>query len=139
ATGGREGSCMNRRAFLKRAAVGLGTLTGLGTAGWAYGRYEATWLHVVEQTLAVPRLPPPFAGLRGAIFTDPHLGPFNSLDYIHRAVLLTNSLGADLIAVGGDFAQGSRGREYLRPCLQELGGLSAPLGVYAVPGNHDYA
>jgi hypothetical protein len=48
---------VNRRAFLKRAVVGAGAVTGVSAAGWAYGRFEATWLHVVNETIAVPSLP----------------------------------------------------------------------------------
>jgi predicted MPP superfamily phosphohydrolase len=129
---------VNRRQFLKRVAVAVGTATGLGATGWAYGRFEATWLHVVAQTVAVPRLPPPFAGLRVALLTDPHLGPFNSREYIHSAVEAANALAPDLIAVGGDYSQGGTGHDFIRPCLQELGRLRAPLGVFGVPGNHDY-
>jgi predicted MPP superfamily phosphohydrolase len=129
---------LNRRKFLKRVAAGAGTLVGLGAAGWAYGRFEATWLHVVPQTIAVPRLPPPFVGLRVALLTDPHLGPFNPQEYLRSAVDAANALNPDLIAVGGDYAHGSHGREFVRPSLQELGRLWAPLGVYGVPGNHDH-
>jgi uncharacterized protein len=129
---------LNRRAFLKRAAVAGGVTAGLGTAGWVYGRFEATWLHVVELTVAVPRLPAPFAGLRIALVTDTHHGPYNSLEYIASAVDTTNALGADLIAVGGDLTHGPHGSKFLAPCMTELGRLTAPLGVYGVPGNHDH-
>jgi uncharacterized protein len=129
---------LNRRAFLKRVAVGAGGAVGLGAAGYGYGRFESTWLHVVEATIAVPRLPAPFSGLRVALVTDPHHGRFNSLEYIASTVDLVNSLTPDLILLGGDFAHGTHGRKYVVPCMNELGRLRAPLGVYGVPGNHDY-
>jgi predicted MPP superfamily phosphohydrolase len=129
---------VNRRKFLTRVAAGVGGTVGFGAAAWAYGRFEATWLHVVRVTVAVPRLPPPFAGLRVALVTDPHLGPFNSLEYIRSAVDAANALAPDLIAVGGDHVHGPRARDFIHPCLRELGRLRAPLGVYAVPGNHDH-
>jgi len=115
--------------------------SGLGlacTGGWTYGRFEATWLHVVEETIPVERLPGSFAGLRVALVTDPHLGPFNSLEYIARAVDTVNALSPDLIAVGGDFVHGPDRRKQLDPCLHQLARLTAPLGVFAVPGNHDH-
>ena len=108
---------MNRRTFLKRVAVVAGGFAGVGTAGYAYGRFEATWFHVVEATIAVPRLPPSFDGLRVALLTDPHHGRFNSLEYIASAVDLVNALAPDLVALGGDFAHGPHGRRYLVPCL----------------------
>src|SRR5689334_2212839 len=112
---------MNRRKFLMRAAASVGGGVAAGATAWTYGRFEATWLHVVAQTVAVPRLPPPFAGLRVALLTDPHLGPFNSLEYVRSAVDAANALAPDLIAVGGDYVHGRRGRGCIRPCLRELG------------------
>jgi predicted MPP superfamily phosphohydrolase len=129
---------VNRRAFLTRVAVGTGGLAGLGAAGYAYGRFEATWLQLVEATVAVPRLPPSFEGLRVALLTDPHHGRFNSLEYIAAVVDLVAGLAPDLVALGGDFAHGPHGRKYLVPCLFQLARLSPPLGLFGVPGNHDY-
>jgi predicted MPP superfamily phosphohydrolase len=129
---------VNRRTFLKRTAIGLGVAAGLGAGGWAYGRFEAHWLHVVEATVAVPRLPPAFAGLRVGLLTDPHLGPFNPLEYVAAAVDALNARRPDLIAVGGDYAHGAHGPACVRPCLRELARLTAPLGVFGVPGNHDH-
>ena len=129
---------MNRRAFLKRMAITTGGAVALGSAGFAYGRFEATWLHVVQTTIAVPRLPPAFTGMRVALVTDTHLGRFNSLQYIASAVDAVNTLRPDLVAFGGDLAHGPHGRRYLAPCAYEIARLTAPLGVYVVPGNHDY-
>lgn len=129
---------MNRRTFIKRALQSAGGFATAGIGAYAYGRFEAHWLHVVEATVPVQALPPAFDGLRIALFTDPHLGPYNPTEYLRSAVDLTNSLAPDLIAVAGDFAHGPRGRDFVRPCLQELSRLRAPLGVFAVPGNHDH-
>jgi predicted MPP superfamily phosphohydrolase len=129
---------MNRRAFMKRATISAAGIVGLGTAGYAYGRFESTWLHVVDATIAVPRLPSAFAGLRVALFTDPHHGRFNRLEYIAAAVDAVNALSPDLILLGGDFAHGGHGRKYVAPGMREMSRLTAPLGVFGVPGNHDY-
>ncbi len=129
---------LNRRAFLKRVAIGAGGVAGLGAGGYGYGRFEATWLHVVEATIVVPRLPCSFAGLRVALVTDPHHGRFNSLEYIAASVDAVNALAPDLVLLGGDFAHGPHGRKYLAPGMRELGRLTAPFGVFGVPGNHDY-
>jgi predicted MPP superfamily phosphohydrolase len=129
---------VNRRVFLKRVVVGAGAVAGVSAAGWAYGRFEATWLHVIQDTIAVPRLPASFTGLRVALITDPHHGRYNALEYIASAVDTANALAPDLVALGGDFAHGNHGRRFLEPCLRELGRLKAPLGVFGVPGNHDY-
>jgi predicted MPP superfamily phosphohydrolase len=125
---------MNRRQFLSWT---LGSTLAGGIVGASYGRFEAGYIQVTRHTIAVPRLPAPFAGKTIALLTDIHHGPFNSLPFIHAIVERANSLKPDLIALGGDFIQGPR-RPYAAPCLAALGCLEAPLGVYAVPGNHDY-
>ena len=91
---------MNRRKFLLRAA---GLTVGSTTAAAAYGRIEAGCLRVVRQSVAVPRLPAAFHGLTVGLLTDPHHGPFNSLQLIQEAVItVPRALIAetiDLIAV----------------------------------------
>jgi predicted MPP superfamily phosphohydrolase len=125
---------MKRRAFLKRTAAWLGSLTILGGG---CGLAEAASVGVSCRRVAVPRLPEAFAGKTVALLTDLHHGPFNSLDFIRAIVARTNALRPDLIALAGDYIQNDP-RPYLRPCFEALGGLAAPLGVYAVPGNHDH-
>ena len=129
---------MNRRAFLKRATISAAGVVGLGSAGYAYGRFEATWLHVVDATIAIPRLPPAFVGVRVALVTDPHHGQFNRPEYIAAAVDVVNARAPDLILLGGDFAHGGHGRKYLAAGMRELARLTALFGVFGVPGNHDY-
>lgn len=125
---------MNRRKFLKWAAA----IATTPAAGYAYARGEAHWLEINRHTLVVPRLPSAFAGLTVALLTDPHHGPFNSLAYVREVVDRTNALRPDLVALGGDYVHGARGDKYVHACVEALGRLRAPLGVYAVPGNHDY-
>jgi predicted MPP superfamily phosphohydrolase len=126
---------MDRRTFLRRAAYAAAAtpLTGL-----AYARFEAGWVHVTREKVVVTRLPPPFAGKTVALLTDPHHGPFNSLGLIRAAVEAVNALRPDLVALAGDFVQEGYNHAYAAPCLAELGRLRAPLGVFAVPGNHDH-
>lgn len=125
---------MNRRQFLRgvAAAAVVGPVAGAG-----YGRAEAGWVEVTRQTIALPHLPPPFAGKMIALLTDPHHGPFNSLSFLRSVVKQTNELKPDLIAISGDFVQGPR-REYIADGVGVFAELRAPLGVFAVPGNHDH-
>jgi uncharacterized protein len=123
---------VNRRAFLRGAAAAAAVPPALV----GYARCEAVWLRVTRQAVAVPKLPPAFAGLTLALLTDIHHGPYNTLEYVHHVVERTNALGPDLIALGGDYVR--VGSQFVRPCLAALGRLRAPLGVFAVPGNHDH-
>jgi predicted MPP superfamily phosphohydrolase len=123
---------ITRRKFLKTTAM---TAMG-GALGIGYGLMEAKWLHVVDVTLTVPNLPEPFKGKRVAFLADLHHGPYVPIPYIAHAVDMAQALNPDLILLGGDYPD--RGIEYVAPCIHELARLRAPLGVYAILGNHDH-
>jgi predicted MPP superfamily phosphohydrolase len=129
---------ISRRKFIRRAVqsgVGLACAAGLATG---YGFWEAAHIRVARHTVPVPNLPQAFAGKTVAILADLHHGPFVGIDFIREAVRLTNSLAPDLVALVGDYAhKGDEAHKQLPPCLEALSALSAPLGVFAVPGNHD--
>lgn len=83
----------------------------------------------------VPGLPPEFDGLRIAQLSDLHIGPHTSRRFLRRIVDATAKLNADLIAVTGDLIDDRS--EDVAAYARALGSLSAPLGVYMIPGNHD--
>lgn len=123
---------MTRREFLKRTTLA----TVGGGLGVAYTFVEAKWLGVNRVTLTVPNLPEAFRGKTLAFMADMHHGPYVPLPYLRHAVDMANSLKPDFICLGGDYPH--HGIPYIAPCIQELGRLRAPLGVYAVLGNHDH-
>jgi predicted MPP superfamily phosphohydrolase len=102
----------------------------------SYGLFEAGWVAIDRQTLALPKLPRSFEGTTVAFLTDIHHGPFTNLDYITAVVRTTLFLEPDLIVLGGDYSL--RDGKYIAPCFDVLAALRAPLGVYGVLGNHDY-
>lgn len=127
-------SGLTRRRFL-RTAMGL---TGLATLTTGYGVWEASQIRVRRSVLSLGRLPASFEGKSIALLADFHHGPFTSIGFIREAVRLTQSLSADIVALVGDYANHLRdGASQLPPCLEALERLEAPLGVFAVPGNHD--
>lgn len=80
--------------------------------------------------------------LRMAIISDLHIcQPWTPLKTLGRIVEKVNSLGADLILLAGDFLVSrqlpARPVSALK-IVEALSSLSAPLGVYAVLGNHDW-
>jgi len=107
-----------------------------GALGVGYSLLEAKWLAVNRIDLAVPNMPDAFKGKRVAFIADFHHGPYVPLPYIRHTVDVANSLNADMILLGGDYPH--RGRQFIEPCIAEVARLRAPLGVYAVLGNHDY-
>jgi hypothetical protein len=84
----------------------------------------------------VPDLSPALAGLRIAHLSDLHWGPYTGQQEIGAAVERANALSPDLIVLTGDYVLWSA--DYAAACARELAALQAPLGVFAVPGNHDY-
>jgi len=93
-------------------------------------------IQVSHHTVEMPRLPQEFSGLRLVQLTDIHHGLYTSLEEVERAVEVANELEPDLVALTGDFVTNSP--NYIAPVARALARLRAPLGVFAVLGNHDY-
>ena len=128
---------VTRRNFL-RWTLGAGlaaAAAGAGSVGYAFA-LEPGWLAVERVTVRVPGLPPALDGLTVAHLSDLHWGPYTGQPEIRTAVEKANAFAADLIVLTGDYVLQSAG--YAAPCAQELAALRAPLGVFAIPGNHDY-
>ena len=127
----------SRRRFLRwMLAAGL-TTAAAGTAGVGYVfAVEPEWLAVERVTVPVPGLPPALSGLTIAQLSDLHRGPYTGQHQIRAAVQAVNALAPDLIALTGDYVFQSA--DYAPSCAAELAALRAPLGRFAVPGNHDY-
>ena len=77
-----------------------------------------------------------------AILADLHTGsPFNGLQKLKEIVALTNSVHCDIVLLAGDLViQGVFGGAFVssEESAEILKDLTAPLGVYAVLGNHDW-
>ncbi len=104
--------------------------------------WEPASLRVSEYRLDVPAWPAHGAALRIALISDLHVGsPFNGLDKLRRVVAETNEAHPDLVLLAGDFViLDVPGGHFVppEPTADVLRGLTAPLGVYAVLGNHDW-
>jgi predicted MPP superfamily phosphohydrolase len=125
---------VSRRAAINTLlATGAGTLVGGAAYGLAYARHE---LQVVRTTVPVSSLPPALDGLRIGLITDLHHSDMVPADDIVRASAMMMGERPDLIVLGGDYITW-RERAYAVPCAEALGALTAPLGVFAVMGNHD--
>jgi predicted MPP superfamily phosphohydrolase len=109
---------------------------GVGAAAAAYAfLVEPRWLQRTHTRLHFQGLPPALEGLRVALLTDLHASRSTPTGLIRRAVDATLDARPDMIAITGDIAADGRS---LERALDQLARLHAPLGVYIVPGNHDY-
>jgi predicted MPP superfamily phosphohydrolase len=90
----------------------------------------------------VPLDVPQWKGLTIAVISDLHAGaPYIDAAKIDRVVAMTNQARPDLILLTGDYViTGVLGGHHMR--IEEIAAhlkpLHAPLGVYAVLGNHDH-
>lgn len=102
----------------------------------AYGVVQTYQVEVQQYTYTSPDVPAAFDGTRIVLVTDIHRGPFFSESRVGDLVERVNDLEPDLIVLGGDYVFGNT--DYEASCFSRLAGLRAPLGCYAVLGNHDY-
>jgi predicted MPP superfamily phosphohydrolase len=124
---------VSRRTALKAlAASGIGAVTGSA----AYGFYERGALQLSTVDVPVSGLPAELSGLRIGLVTDVHRSRWVSADDVAAAVALTMSARPDLIVLGGDYVTWGD-RQYVDAAAESLSGLAAPLGVFAILGNHD--
>ena len=104
---------------------------------WRYSFAETYRLEVKEYTYESPDVPPAFDGTRIVLLTDIHRSFFFSQERVGRLVDRVNEMAPDLVVLGGDYVYGSK--DYEQSAFDELDRLTAPLGIFAVLGNHDYA
>jgi predicted MPP superfamily phosphohydrolase len=130
---------ITRRAFLHGAGAAAAGAAGL--SGCAFAEPFATL--VTRYRLSPPRWP---AGLsvKLAVIADLHAcEPWMGRERIRHIVRHTNALEPDCILLLGDYVAGDGIMRYADPIAEqdwarELGRLTAPLGVHAVLGNHDW-
>lgn len=129
----------NRRQVL--LGLGATSLSGVATGGYAFAIEPRYRLDVTRYT---PRLPgwTPGLSLRIAVLADIHVcEPWMPLDRVAEIVETTNALVPDVILMLGDYPAGhkvTRKRVALPDFARVAAGLKAPLGVYAILGNHDW-
>ena len=134
---------LTRRKFLYTAA---GAISGAAVAG-GWGFEESNHPQVTRLEISLARLPHAFDGFTIAQLSDFHYDDRFSAVPIQKAVEIVNGLHPDLIALTGDFvtvpllsrSPGTR-KSFAQgadPCAGILQGLQAPMGKFAVLGNHD--
>ena len=126
--------------LLASGLIGL-LLAGVGLAVWAFW-IEPRALTVTRLEIASPAWPRAAGPLRIALLSDIHAaGPHDLPARCAQVVAQVNAEAPDLVLLLGDYVD-------LRPIKTAfvppeviapvLGRLQAPLGVYAVLGNHDW-
>ncbi len=120
----------------------------VGTLGvWAVW-IEPDSITVRNINLTIPSWHAEHSQMKIAVLTDLHVGaPHMSLEKLRRVVERTNAEQPTLVLLLGDFVIGGRdhrggvvGGAFVtpEPIAEELKHLRAPLGIFAVLGNHDW-
>ena len=119
----------------------LSCISILGLGLWAFWLEPAS-LYNENYEIQLANWPAQCDGMRVAVLADLHVGsPFNGLDKLARIVDLTVAAKPELILLAGDYViHGVLGGTKVSPeeIAKDLGVLAAPLGVFAVLGNHDW-
>jgi predicted MPP superfamily phosphohydrolase len=125
---------LTRRSLLALPAIVAGTVV--------YGAGVEPFFTTVRRYALSPPGWPKGTTLKVAALADIHAcDPWMGVGHIERIVDETNRLGADVIVLLGDYvAAHDKVTSYVadRDWAKALAGLKAPLGVYAILGNHDW-
>lgn len=118
---------------LNRATAVVVLTTALGTT--AYGAVAAANPTITRTTHTSPALPQAFDGATVALVTDLHAGVVHGAGFAQEVVDRVNGAKPDIIVLSGDVVDApfERHRDEIAP----LADLDAPLGVFAVTGNHE--
>ncbi|MFC1769458.1 metallophosphoesterase [Nitrospirota bacterium] len=115
-------------AFIVMAAMGLMV--------FVYGLYEARGLKVERYSVTSPKIPAGMPFMKIVQITDVHLGHMNGEGRLRRVVEVIKAEEPDILVSTGDLVDGGI-REHETLAMM-LGEINAPLGKYAVLGNHEF-
>ena len=104
----------------------------LATLSWPF--LEPWMLETETVVLTHSDLPSDIRNLRIVYLSDIHAGFFFSEARVSALIQRINALNADLVLLGGDYAQDSTGAIAF---FEQLPTIHSRYGVYAVTGNHD--
>jgi uncharacterized protein len=123
----------SRRYFFRTATAVAGAAPFLSVV---YG-FAAERLNYQVRRVEIPlaNLPSALEGMNIVQISDIHLSGYMNRRDVRRAVEMANELGADLAVATGDFITGAS--DPLIDCIEEIGRLRAPLGVWGCNGNHE--
>ncbi len=92
-------------------------------------------LEVAQYDLYLPGWPKAFSGLSLVQVSDIHFGKYIHQDYLRMVLTEAKKLKPDIFAFTGDFISHPKD---IAPMGGLMKGFKAPLGVYALLGNHDH-
>jgi hypothetical protein len=128
---------LTRRAWIR--SILYSSVAIIGGAGYISSRR----LEIVRQDVSLFGLSTRLDGLKIGVMSDFHAGAFVHKKDIWDSVRMVNHERPDLVALLGDFVDGGYNHSPKKVkkasyVFDALKGLKAPLGIFAVLGNHDH-
>lgn len=105
--------------------------------GYGYYNYRHPKTNIINIALDKP-LADDAKPVKIVAVSDLHLGNGTGKTALKRYVKMINEQNPDLILIAGDLIDNSVVPLYTENMMEELSELKAPLGIYMVPGNHEY-
>jgi predicted MPP superfamily phosphohydrolase len=123
-----------RRRMVRQMGIGLAVIPFFSFFyGITKGKYDFT---VRKVKLRFPDLPDAFNGFRFTQISDVHSGSFDDIAKVKAGIAMIQQQSPEMMLFTGDFVN-ERANE-ADPFLPFFNALHAPLGKFAVLGNHDY-
>jgi predicted MPP superfamily phosphohydrolase len=125
----------SRRQALARITGGVAAGAVVGHVAYGVSRALGD-AEIVDVPVTLAKLPKQLDGFTIVQLTDIHVGGTIQRAFVEELVERTMALKPDLIALTGDFVDGSV--EELAPHMAPFAKLAAPHGVFFITGNHEY-
>ncbi|MEH7445093.1 metallophosphoesterase [Bacillus sp. JJ1122] len=130
---------VTRRTFIKRAFRSFLAVAASGTGGYFYAReVEPRMLDITRHKIKNVQLPAGFDGVKIIQFSDTHIGFQYTMDQLEELITKINNIKPDIIFFTGDLLDDPRHFTKKNTIISMLSRLNAPLGKFAVYGNHDH-
>lgn len=107
------------------------------TLAYGYYRYQHPKTQVINIDIN-KSLTNGTSSLKVVAVSDVHLGLGTTKKQLQKYVQMINAQHPDLIIISGDLIDNSITPVRVQNMEEELSALQAPLGIYMVPGNHEY-
>lgn len=112
-------------------------LSGIPFFSLVYGVTKGKHDYKVHRhVISFPDLPEEFDGITVTQISDVHAGSFRNRNAVSRGIDLINAQKSDIFVFTGDLVNNKA--EEIEPWVDLFSEIKAPLGKFAVLGNHDY-
>jgi predicted MPP superfamily phosphohydrolase len=103
-----------------------------------YGVWNARSPVVQHYDIIIPKAAQGISQLHAVMVSDIHFDKFMNIPRLSRMVDTINGLNPDIVFLPGDIIDENASFDATQKLPEVLRRLQPPLGIYAVPGNHEY-